>query len=114
MAKEAKKKETFRKSGVSDAAIERMIESNIALKHKMTDVLLGVKELNGNVKDLVHIFKSAGEHIKSAKYEDPMIAKINDLLEQNKHLSQALLLLEKYVKDNVESRPNPLKQATQY
>jgi PAB1-binding protein PBP1 len=119
MAKEVKKKESVTKksspkSHVSDAAVDRLIESNISLQHKMTDVFLGVKELNSNVTDLVKIFKSAGEHIKSAKYEDPMVAKINDLLEQNKNISQALLLLEKFVKDNVANRPNPLKEATQY
>jgi PAB1-binding protein PBP1 len=118
MAKEAKKKEAqvrpSSKSHVSDAAVDRLIESNISLQHKMTDVFLGVKELNSNVSDLVKLFKSAGEHIKSAKYEDPMVAKINDLLEQNKNISQALMLLEKFVKDNVQSRPNPLREATQY
>ncbi|MBS3162834.1 hypothetical protein J4467_02815 [Candidatus Woesearchaeota archaeon] len=76
----------------------RLIESNIALQHKMVDVLIGVKELNENVSSLVTLFKSAGEHIKSGKYEDPMINKLNDLLEQNKNLTKALGLLENYVK----------------
>ncbi len=79
-------------------SIDRLIDSNIELQHKMVDVLIGVKELNENVSSLVTLFKSAGEHIKSGKYEDPMINKLNDLLEQNKNLTKALSLLENYVK----------------
>ena len=42
------------------SSIERVVESNIQLQHKMADVLLGVKELNENVSSLISIFKSAG------------------------------------------------------
>jgi len=92
MAKKAVTKDSSR-------SIERLIESNIVLQHKMTDMLLGIKELNGNVSSLVTLFKSAGEHIRSGKYEDPMINRLNELLEQNQRLSKALMLLEKYVKE---------------
>ncbi|MBT3323540.1 hypothetical protein HN681_02990 [archaeon] len=94
-------------------AIERLIDSNLAVQHKMTDVLLGVKDLNSNVKELVHIFKKAGEHIKASKYEDPMVNKLDDLLEQNKKISQALLMLEKFVKTKPE-RQNPLNPSNGY
>ena len=92
---------------------DRLIESNIALQHKMTDVLLGVKELNENVSSLVTIFKSAGEHIKADKYEDPMINRLNELLEQNKNLAKALGMLEKFVRDK-QTSPGSLTSSTPY
>jgi len=92
-------------SSSSKDPINRLIVSNIELQHKMVDVLIGVKELNENVSSLVTLFKSAGEHIKSGKYEDPMINKLNDLLEQNKNLTKALGLLENYVKTKQPSTP---------
>ena len=92
---------------------DRLIESNIALQHKMTDVLLGVKELNENVSSLVTIFKSAGEHIKADKYEDPMINRLNELLEQNKNLAKALGMLEKFVRDK-QTSPSSLTSSTPY
>jgi len=99
-------------SGKESKSIERLIESNIQLQHKMTDVLLGVKELNGNVSELVHVFKSAGEHIKSQKYEDPMINKINELLDENKKLAQALMMLEKMVRgQGAMPSKSPLEQS---
>jgi hypothetical protein len=93
----------------SDKAIERLIDSNIKVQHKMTDVMLSVKDLNENVSSLVHIFKKAGEHIKSGKYEDPMINKINDLLDQNKNLQRAIMLLEKYVNEKSVPRSSVLE-----
>ena len=96
-------------------SIDRLIESNITLQPKMTDVLLGVKELNENVSSLITIFKSAGEHIKADKYEDPMINRLNELLEQNKNLAKALGMLEKYVRDKQQaSIPSQLTSNTPY
>lgn len=98
-------KKSMIKKTSSNSSIDKLIDSNIQLQHKMTDVLIGVKELNDNVSTLVTIFKTAGEHIKSDKYEDPMINRLNELLEQNKHLAQALMLLEKFVKDKQSPSP---------
>ena len=113
MAKKVKKKSLKSKSpSISDAAIDRLIDSNIALQHKMTDVIISVKDLNNNVSSLVTLFKSAGEHIKASKYEDPMVNKINELLEQNKNLSKALMMLEAFVKNKSQApRPNPLSES---
>ena len=62
---------------------------------------------------MLHLFQSAGEHIKSGKYEDPMISRLNELLEQNKNLVKALSMLEDYVKKGRQQTPlqqkNPLE-----
>ncbi len=99
-----KKKVTQKTS--SNSSIDKLIDSNIQLQHKMTDILISVKDLSENVSTLITIFKSAGEHIKTGKYEDPMINRLNELLEQNKNLAQALMLLEKYVKE--KQTPSPI------
>lgn len=88
-----------------DKKLDILLESNLVLQHKLTDLIIVTKDLNESVTDMVHLFKSAGEHIKSGKYEDPMINKINQLLEQNKNLAQALHLLEDYVKQRTTSLP---------
>jgi len=81
-----------------DKKIDALIESNQLLHNKISD-------LTDSTRELITIFRSAGEHIKSGKYEDPMINKINELLEQNKNLAHALKLLEEYVKKKTGSLP---------
>ncbi len=110
MAKKVVKKSSSKSKEITPkgSSIDKLIDSNIALQHKMTDVLLGVKELNENVSSLVTIFKSASEHIKADKYEDPMINRLNELLEQNKNLARALGMLEKYVRDK-QTSTSPLQ-----
>lgn len=94
-----------KKSVAKSSSVDLLIESNVQLQHKMVDVLLGVKELNENVSSLVSLFRSAGEHIKSGKYEDPLLHRLNELIEQNKNLMQALAILEKQVKE----KPSPAR-----
>ncbi len=65
----------------------------------MIDVAVELKELNKNVKHMVEMFTEAGEHIKKGKYEDPLLVKLDDLLEQNKNIAKGLLLLEKFVRE---------------
>ena len=64
--------------------VEQLIATNVTLQNKMVDLLIGTKELNENVNKLVHLFTDAAAHIRTGKYEDPLIEKLNDLLEQNK------------------------------
>lgn len=78
--------------------VEQLIATNVTLQNKMVDLLIGTKELNENVNKLVHLFTDAAAHIRTGKYEDPLIEKLNDLLEQNKSLAKGLLMLEEYVK----------------
>ncbi len=110
MAKKVVKKAAAKAPAQNTSAIDRLIDSNTQLQHKMADVLLGVKELNENVSTLVTIFKSAGEHIKADKYEDPMINRLNELLEQNKNLAKALLLVEKFIKEK-QAAPSPISNS---
>lgn len=68
----------------------------------MADMIIETKSLNKTVKDMVNLFKQAGENIKKGKYEDPLLVKLDDLLEQNKNIAKGLLLLEKFVSEKQE------------
>ncbi len=102
--KRVTKKKTSKKSTSKTVGLNAILESNLMLQHKIADLVITTKDLNSNVSELVTIFKKAGEHIKAGKYEDPMINKINDLLEQNKDLAKALTLLENFVKTKTQPK----------
>ena len=91
----------------SSPEINAVLEANLMLQHKMADMVITTKELNHNVSELITIFKEAGKHIKSGKYEDPMINKINNLLEQNENLAKGLSILEEYVKKKAQPKNSP-------
>lgn len=84
--------------------IETLIEHNIKLQHKMTDLVVEMKDLNKKVSNMVDLFTGAGEHIKKGKYEDPLLVKLDDLLDQNKNIAKGLLMLEKFIRDKDVSK----------
>ncbi len=86
-------------AGDSGQVLKKVAETNVSLQHKLVDLLLGIKELNANVSELVKIFKTAAENIKTQKYEDPLLAKIDELVGQNKNLAKGLLAIEKYIQE---------------
>ncbi len=90
---------TKHSKGTSDALMGDLVEQNINLQHKMVDLMISVKDLTKSVKGMVELFSEAGEHIKKGKYEDPLLVKLDDLLEQNKNIAKGLLMLEKFVRE---------------
>ncbi len=100
------------KSYGQDKMVEALIEHNINLQHKLADLIISVRELNGSVKNMVDLFTEAGEHIKKGKYEDPLFVKLDDLLEQNKNLAKGLLLLEKFIREK-QAAPTVFPQRMQ-
>lgn len=110
MAKDSEKAEKPKREPASEGVVlqklvEDLIESNISLQHKMADLILDTKDLNKGVKDMVRLFTEAGEHIKKGKYEDPLLVKLDELLEQNKNVAKGLLLLEKFVREKSTATP---------
>lgn len=92
---------------------EALIETNIALQHKIADLILNIKDTNKSMKEMVTLFTEAGEHIKKGRYEDPLIVKLDELLEQNKNIAKGLLLLEKFVREKQASSaafPKPFQK----
>lgn len=82
-----------------EALIEKLTENNILLQHKITDLVVSIKDLSGKMDAMLNLFKEAGENIKTGKYEDPLLNKLDDLLEQNKNIAKGLLTLEKYIRE---------------
>ncbi len=103
MAKKSKSISSIR----NEKLVEGLIEHNIKLQHKVTDLVVEMKQTNKSVKDLVGLFKQAGDYIKKGKYEDPLLVKLDDLLEQNKSIAKGLLLLEKFVSEKQEKTRLP-------
>jgi hypothetical protein len=103
-------------NGTSDKLVRSLIDNNIETQHKLKDLTVSIKELSKHVKDMVDLFTEAGEHIKKGKYEDPLLIKLDDLLEQNKNLAKGLLLLEKFVREKQQQQTafTPRMQAPQY
>src|SRR3989344_2469566 len=109
------KKVVKKASALTTSSVDRLIASNIELQHKMADVLLGVKELNENVSNLVHIFKSAGEHIKAEK----TIQDILDLTKKRPYPTKETIHLARfvdacfYVIEDLKSKDEQTKQEEQ-
>ncbi len=107
-----KKGELVQGNPMLDKLVNALIENNITLQHKLSDLILDTKDLNKNVKEMVKMFKEAGDHIKKGKYEDPLVVKLDDLLEQNKNIAKGLLLLEKFVREKTTTHtsfPRPFE-----
>ena len=89
--------------------IKLLVENNVALQNKMVDLVKGVKDLVDRMDQMLLVFNEASNFVRLGKSKDPLVTKLNDLLEQNKNLAKGLLLLEEYVKTktapNVSSRP---------
>ena len=86
-----------------DSTVKKLIETNVMLQHKMADLLIAMKETNTGLNNLVTMFSEAAAQIKTGKYDDPLVGKLNDLLEQNKNLAKGLIMLEEYIRTKKES-----------
>ncbi len=88
---------------VEDSTVKKLIETNVMMQHKMTDLMISMKDLNTSVNNLVTMFSEAASQIKAGKYEDPLVNRLNELLEQNKNLAKGLIMLEEYVRTRKEA-----------
>lgn len=78
--------------------ISQLVENNIALQHKTTELITSIKDLTKKMDNMVTIFEDAAKHIKEGT-DQPLMQKLQNLLEQNKTIAQGLILLEKYVRE---------------
>ena len=91
--------------------IDELIKHNITLQDKTTELIIEIKALTGKIEAMVHIFSEAAESIKKGT-DQPLMKKLEDLLEQNKSIAKGLIMLEKYVRDKAigYDMPKPLKK----
>jgi hypothetical protein len=90
------------KSRQQDEMIKVLMESNIELQHKSADMVHAVKELTKRMDSMVALFEEAASQIKSGT-DEPLMKKLEDLLDQNKTIAKGLILLEKYVRERASS-----------
>ena len=95
--------------------INKLIENNVALQKKTTDLIVSMNNLNQRVSRLVGIFNDAAKHIKPGLEDEqikPLIGKLEELLDQNKTIAKGLVLLERYVREReretVPFQPRPM------
>ncbi len=85
-------------SSVQQEIVNQLMQSNLELQHKTVDLLHGVKGLTERMDNMVKIFEEAAAQMKSGS-EEPLMKRLEELLEQNKTIAKGLILLEKYVRE---------------
>ena len=84
---------------MSKEVMKELIKTNISLEKKNIELLTSINQLTKKVDNLVEIFTKAAQHIEKGDVKEPLVAKLSELLEQNKKIARGLLLLERYVKE---------------
>ena len=84
--------------GNENKLVEQLIQNNIILQKKTTELLSSVHLLLTKMDTMVDVFNKAAEHIELGELKEPLEKQLNELLEQNKKIAGGLVLLEKYVR----------------
>lgn len=92
-------KKTVSKGKGSSQILNQLVENNIALQQKTTELLVSVNNLTKKMDSILSMFSKAAEHIEKGEVEQPLARKLEALLEQNRQIAKGLILLEKYVRD---------------
>lgn len=92
-------KKTVSRSGNSSKILNQLVENNIALQKKTTELLISVNNLTKKMDSMLSLFSKAAEHIEKGEVEEPLARKLELLLDQNRKIAKGLILLEKYVRD---------------
>lgn len=92
-----------------DKLIEELMQSNVSLQKKSTDLLVALNNLTKKVDSLLKVFEKAAEEIKKGEVAEPLTKRLEALIEQNRTIARGLLLIEKYVREKAafSSQPSP-------
>ena len=88
-----------------------LLDLNLTLQNKNIDLLNAIHSLAERIDKLVEIFEEAAKNISNANEDtrvDELTKKLDDLLDQNKNLSNGLMMVERYVK--TKSLETPFKR----
>ncbi len=107
-------KEEYSNSGL----LRSLIANNIALQKKMISLIEATHDLNKRMDKILMIFEEASKHIGETQITEDKIRelymRLESLLEQNKDIAKALVLLEEYVRNKSgigqEFKPKPFTQ----
>ena len=91
----------------SKSAQSQLIENNILLQKKTTELITSVNELSKKIDKMLSLFETAAKSIEHGEIEEPLAKKLESLIDQNKIIARGLLLLEKYVRDKTSTGFQP-------
>lgn len=107
------------KRATKDDIIKQLVENNISLQQKNIELISAISKLNNKISEMVDIFDEAAKHIKAGT-DEPLVNKLERLLDQNKVIANGLILLEKYIREksamsqqfapSQQFSPKPLKR----
>lgn len=100
-------------SASKQQVIDQLIDNNIKLQEKMVDLISSISKLTKRIDTMVEIFEEASKNIKTESSE-PLMRKLENLIDQNRNIARGLILLEKYVKEKSSFSsfpPKPLPQS---
>ncbi len=81
-----------------EAMIKELISMNLTLQQKNTELIGAMSKLTSKITTMVSLFEQAAKDIKQGT-DEPLMKKLEGLLEQNRNIARGLLLLEKYVRE---------------
>ena len=100
-----------------EAVTNQLIENNMALQAKIADLVLSINNLSKRMTTMLDLFDEAAKHIKAGT-DEPLMRKLEVLLEQNKNIARGLVLLEKYVREKAAAPtftpPRPLTESENF
>jgi hypothetical protein len=83
--------------------IDSFVENSVSLQKVLADAIASMNRLTAEISDLLSLFKEAAKTVEEHK-DTEMIAKLDDLAEQNKTIAKSLtLMIEK-------EKPKPLPE----
>jgi uncharacterized membrane protein (DUF106 family) len=78
--------------------IDSFVENSVSLQKILSDAIISMNRLTQEISDLLGLFKEAARTVEEHK-DTEMIAKLDELAEQNKTIAKSLsLMIEKQAK----------------
>jgi len=86
--------------------VKKLVENNIILQKKTTELLVGLNTLTKKIDRMLTIFEEAGKKVGEVELDEDKInalaTKLEALLDQNKDIAKGLILLERYIRGRSE------------
>ena len=82
-------------------SFDTLLKTNVALQKVSLDLVKNNNDLIKRIDTLVALFEEAAKHVSSGTEEEEirsLALKLESLLQQNKDLAKALVLLEEYIR----------------
>lgn len=89
-----------------ESMIKELISMNIDLQKKNTELIGAMSKLTSKINSMVSLFEQAAKDIRQGT-DEPLMKKLEGLLEQNRNIARGLLLLEKYVREKAATSTAP-------